>query len=273
MAVLSLLFSVSGIWFGPAAVAGIVLGFKARTRIVRAEGATGDRRLALAGIIVGFGALTFFATVVLLVVLPHSANDKALAQRELIPASAYPRGFVGQGPGTDATQASYFASWGPQIVICLGLPRTNVDSHPVEAAGQEHDRGNVWVNDTVDVFPTVAAARADEIASASPNALNCAFRSWGPSLDQEIGPQLGAGEHDNPPIALGASTVGQGISLEMWSITYTYKGKAGISFNDWVTVLRGRSESNLWISNLGSPVGADLMEQLVRAAGANLTNE
>ncbi len=65
MAIWSLVCSFVGIWFGPAAVAGIVLGFRARTRIVRAEGAIKGERLALAGIVVGFAALLFIAAVLI----------------------------------------------------------------------------------------------------------------------------------------------------------------------------------------------------------------
>lgn len=55
------------------AVAGIVLGFKARARIIRAEGATKGAGLALAGIIRGLGALIFLVALTLVELVPHGA--------------------------------------------------------------------------------------------------------------------------------------------------------------------------------------------------------
>jgi hypothetical protein len=258
--------SIIGFVFGLAAVAGIVLGFRARRNIIRA-GAVKGAQVALAGIIAGFGAIAFLTTLALVGAFGgHPTSDAALAQSELILPSQYPHGFVGRGPGTNVTQASYFSSWGPHIVRCLYMSTADVDPHPVETGSQEWDRGTAWVNDTIDVFPTAATAHTDETAAVNPNALSCAFRSWGPTLDQEIGPGLGAGEHDNPPIAFGVTALGHDISDEAWSMGYTYKEKPGISYNNWIIVQAGRSEPNIWLSNRGSPVPTELVDQLVKAA-------
>ena len=76
LAIWSLLCSIIGFaafTFGLAAIAGIVLGFKARARIIRAEGATKGMGLALAGIITGFGALIFLLALTLVELVPHGA--------------------------------------------------------------------------------------------------------------------------------------------------------------------------------------------------------
>ncbi len=76
LAIWSLLCSIIGFaafTFGLAAIAGIVLGFKARARIIRAEGATKGVGLALAGIITGFGALIFLLALTLVELVPHGA--------------------------------------------------------------------------------------------------------------------------------------------------------------------------------------------------------
>ncbi len=276
LAIWSLLCSIIGFVAGFAAVAGIVLGFKARARIIRAEGATKGEGLALAGIITGFGALIFLVALVLVLALvPHSTGqsvDAALAQRQLIPASGYPSRFVGQGSGTEMTQPSYFSGYGgqlTQLVKCLGMTNSHIDTDPVEAASQEYDRANVWVNDTVDVFPTTADANTDAEAAASAKALSCQFRISGQG---GWGPDLGTSEHDRPPIALGVLTFGRHDSNEMWSVNYTYRGKAYTFFNDWVTLQKGRSESNLYISDLSSPLPSNFVNQLVKAAEGRMTN-
>jgi hypothetical protein len=191
-AVWSLACSIIGFVFGLAAVAGIVLGFRARRNIIRAEGAVKGAQVALAGIIAGFGAIAFLTTLALVGAFGgHPTSDAALAQSELILPSQYPHGFVGRGPGTNVTQASYFSSWGPHIVRCLYMSTADVDPHPVETGSQEWDRGTAWVNDTIDVFPTAATAHTDETAAVNPNALSCAFRSWGPRSTRRSDPVSG----------------------------------------------------------------------------------
>ncbi len=273
LAIWSLLCSIIGFVTGLAAVAGIVLGFKARAQIIRAEGATKGEGLALAGIITGFAALIFLVALVLVLALvPHStvlSVDAGLAQRQLIPASGYPSLFVGQGPGTEMTSASYFSGYDgrlTQLVKCLGMTNSHIDTNPVEAASQEYVRGNVWVNNTVDVFPTTADADADAAAAANAKALSCEIRF----LDRDWGPGLGPSEHDRPPIALGVQTFGRHDSNEMWSVKYTYRGKTYTYCNDWVTLQKGRSESNLLISDLRSPVPSNIVNQLVKAGEGRL---
>jgi hypothetical protein len=143
---------------------------------------------------------------------------------------------------------------------------SHIDTNPVEAAGQGYDRGSVWVNDTIEVFPTTADAATDAEAAASAKALSCQFGVAGPANDQGLGPQLGPSEHDKLPIPLGVLTFDGHDSNEMWSMIYTYRGKAYTYYNDWVTVQSGRSESRFWISNLRSPVPTNFVNQLVKAA-------
>ncbi|HTT87302.1 MAG TPA: hypothetical protein VMF60_08040, partial [Acidimicrobiales bacterium] len=108
-----------------------------------------------------------------------SAADLALAQRELLPASAFPTGWKGQGSGSTNSDASFFggASAGQiaQLLRCLGVSSTDVDPHPSEAGDQEYDDpdSNVTVTDTVDVFPTVAQATKDVESAANPKTPAC----------------------------------------------------------------------------------------------------
>jgi hypothetical protein len=283
-AIWSLVCCLVGIFLVPFAVAGIVLGFKARSRIIRAEGATRGEGLAVAGIVVGFITVTLFVVVGLIVVIGHSgpSGDAALAQRELVPASAYPRGFTGQGSGSEFHQASYFSGFagrdtGP-VLTCLGLSGTHVDTNPAEAANQEYDRGRLTINNTTDVFPSRADAIKDASASAAAGSLHCLFRYLG---NQDWGPGLGSGERDRPPKPLGVSAIGAVAgagsgghdSLERWSVRYTYQGKSGIEYVDWVTVQRGRSESTLEITQLGSPIPSAIVQDMVPAVERRLQSQ
>ncbi len=108
LAIWSLLCSIFGFaafTFGLAAVAGIVLGFKARARIIRAEGATKGAGLALAGIITGFGALLFLVALTLVELVPHGAVG---THSDHAACSAFERSAVASNPQVRSTELQIF---------------------------------------------------------------------------------------------------------------------------------------------------------------------
>jgi DivIVA domain-containing protein len=213
------------------------------------------------------------------IVVSGPSTDVALARSELLPASSYPVGWKGQGSGSPATGASYFSGLSSRqaarLAGCLGMSTVSIDTQPAEAADQEYDDPSslIWVNDTVDVYPTTAAADADREAAANVKALACRFRLWGPSLSGDLSPDLGPGEQDGQPKVLHRTVAAAGARAadDEWSMSYDYQGQKGTYYNDWVTVEKGRSESNLWISNLGRPVPAAVIDRLARAAANHMT--
>ena len=277
LAIWSLLCSIVGLVGGIGAIAGIVLGFRARARIIRAEGAIRGGRLALAGIITGFAVLAYFALALVVALVPDStpkSADAALARSQLIPAYAYPSGFVDEGPATKQAHASYFYGWDGQLMPllkCLGAPDSNIDTQPVEAAADAFESRDAFVNSTVDVFPTTADAESDADAAANVKALSCKFRLGGPTLAKDLGPGLGPTEQ-NRLHALGVRTLGRLGSSEVWSMTYTYRGQTNTYYNDWVTVHKGRSESKFWIIEPNGPASSSLVEQFVVAAEEYMTS-
>ena len=305
-AVASLWCSIGGILIPPAAIVGIVLGFVGRSRINRSEGLATGSRLAMSGIVIGVAALGVWMIVLfsglspsssptssptssVVVVEPFgSSSDRALARAELVARSAYPAGWTGVGGWTALinNNQSYFSispDQTSQLDGCLGLTMSQVDAYPATAADQEyadpksriHDTygATLWVNDAVSVFPTVADAEADAEGASNPVALLCQFRYWGPSLIQDLAPAFGSGEVDSAPTVLSRTIphFGSHDADDEWSMNYTYRGKSGTMYADWVTVQKGRSESNLWLSNLGSPVPSGLITKMARAAERKMT--
>ncbi len=296
-AIASLWFSIGGILIPPAAIVGIVLGFVGRSRINKSESLTKGSRLAMSGIVIGIAALGVWTVVLfgrsspspsVVFVTGGSSSAQALARVELVARSAYPAGWTGLGGWTVYVNnnQSYFSVSPDQTSAldgCLGVRTSHVDAYPAIAADQEYAEPNsrvhdtygatLWVNDAVSVFPTVADAVADFEATNNPKALVCQFRYWGPSLIQDLAPAFGSSELDSSPTVLTRilPRLGSHDSDEEWSMRYSYRGQSGIMYADWVTVQKGRSESNLWLSNLGSPVPSELITKMARAAAQRMT--
>ncbi len=205
--------------------------------------------------------------------------DTALAAGELLPASAYPAGWKGQGSSTKTTGASFFAgissSQLTQITSCLGIPTTNIDSTPAEAADQEYDdpNSNVTVTDTVDVFPTTADALTDVAASSNPKTPNCFVQLEGSALSQGIAQRLGQGTKVGQVAVTDRQipSYGDHDSDVVISIPFTDNGVSGTEYLEFVVVQKGRSESNFQFSNTGSPTPSTVVDQLAQAAANKMT--
>ena len=298
VAVASIWCSAIGIVLPPAAVAGVVFGCVGLRRITRSAPPAGGKSLATAGVVVG--SLAAVAWIVLLVVLvqpspvvtvqdgPPSAT--ALAQREPITGSSYPSGWVGAGRGSGVQGMNYWSGLtgrpAADVASCLGGTTTPGDPAPAEAEDQAYVDtrapssstygSSLWMADVVDVYPTIAGAVLDAEAARNPKALACLFRCWGPGLsgpNSDLGAGLGQGEVDSTPTVLDrtAPVMPGDDSDNEWSAHYTYHGTQGTIYVDWVTVQRGRSESVLWLSNLGSPVPDRLIAEMTAAAQHQLT--
>ena len=100
---------MAGFVTGITAILGIVFGLVARHRIARSEGSTKGRRLALGGVVLGVAAIAWSIVVVEVVV--RAADDASinLAWSEVLPASAYPHGWTGQGQELENDEANFFS--------------------------------------------------------------------------------------------------------------------------------------------------------------------
>jgi hypothetical protein len=293
----SLWCSIGGIIVPFGAVLGIVFGFVARSRINRSRGTTKGSGLAIGGIVTGSVVIVVAVALGIALVASHrgtsstvattvpsttsasSTGDAALARQELVPASAYPSGWKGQGSKSSTTNASFFGGSGAPFVSamedCLGMTGADVDTNPAEATSQEYDDPNsgVTVTDTVDVFPSVPSADLDAGAAANPKAPACLVQTTGTTFAADlISPYLGNGATAGTPTVADRSIPAAGTrdsDIET-SVPFTSQGVSGTFYLDQIVVQQGRSESNLWVTNVGSQPPTSFIDQMIHAAATQL---
>ena len=194
----------------------------------------------------------------------RAADDASinLAWSEVLPGSAYPHGWTGQGQDLENDDANYFTlylSRGEvrQIASCLRMSPTNIETDPTEAASQEFGTPSYrfTATDTVDVFSSSAAAAADAIASGKANAVSCEINV--PENLRYVGyseKTLTSRERTIPSLDDHDSDD---------ELRYTDQSDPGVVFfDDFITVQQGTSESNLVLSTWGAPPSATLVDRL-----------
>jgi hypothetical protein len=272
LAVASLACSVAGFVTGVTAILGIIFGLVARHRITRSEGSSKGRLLALSGVVLGVAAIAW--SIVAAEIVIRAADDASinLAWSEVLPNSAYPHGWTGQGQELENDYANYFTlylSRGEvrQLASCLHMSPTDIETDPTEAASQEFGTPSYLftATDTVDVFSSGAAAAADAIASGKANAVSCAINV--PDQLRYVGyPEKGLTSRERTIPRLGDHD--SDVELR-----YTDPSDPGtVFFDDFITVQQGPSESNLVLSTYGAPPPAALVDRLATAVAERLTD-
>jgi hypothetical protein len=280
---------VGGFLIVLAAPFGIVFGMIARSRIRHSEEPVKGSGLAAVGIVVGIVAIATWCGIIAVASTRSTTRsvpavmspDLALAHRGLLVHSEYPTGWQGQGGGTEVTDASAFDGLSSAEVAameaCIGISSVGVDTAPVEAASQEYSdpNSNLDVNDTVDVFPTTAAAAVDISAESTSRFPVCQLPILNPPSQFVTGwYDVGNGKIDAGPISVIdrpiASTGARAVDLEISDTFRVTKGSSGVVHVDEIAVQRGRSESNLLITNLDGPIPISLVERMARAASTQL---
>ena len=202
-----------------------------------------------------------------------SASDVALANAELLPASAYPAGWQNQGPSSTNTQASFFGGAPPSGVAtmahCLGIDASTVDPNPAEAAAPEYDdpNSNVTVTESVEVYPTAAAAAADVHATASPKAPACMTSIIGNRMSKLSQQGMTIGKPTITSVSIPAFGASDGAV--MVTFPFSYQGVSGTMYMESIAIQTGRSEAVLQFSDSQQPPSATV-DQLATAAAANL---
>ena len=141
LAIASLVCSIAGFVTGITAILGIVFGLVAKHRIARSGGSTKGRWLAVGGVVFGVAAIAW--SIVVVEVAIRAADDASinLAWSEVLPSSAYPPGWAGQGQELENDEANFFSPTlsqqdARQIATCLHMGAAPIQTDPVEAASQ-----------------------------------------------------------------------------------------------------------------------------------------
>lgn len=204
------------------------------------------------------------------------AGDAALARRELLPASAFPSGWKGQGSGSANTQANFYGGLSrsdlAQVTGCLGVSESGIDTSPAEATDQEYDDpgSNVTVAESVEVYPTEAQAVTDVTGAANPKTPQCLVALAGSKLQQSLPPgatagQVGAQEATAPPYGTHHAEV-------VMTVPFTYQGVSATLYIETVVAQQGRSEVVLQFTNTGGTAPATVVDSLTQAAVNKLSS-
>jgi len=212
----------------------------------------------------------------------HSASHAAavaLAHKELLNASSYPKGWTGQGKSSADTQASFFGGADPANVTamtgCLGTSATDVVTSPTEVAGQAYADPNstVQVSDTVEVYPSTADAATDVAEAGSPKTPGCIQSLEGPDITSGIVQGFGKGAKADGPLTITLVPIAKYASsdaMEQWALPVTYQGETGPIYTDYVFVQSGRSESVLQAISEGEMPSTAVLERLAAEAASRM---
>lgn len=203
----------------------------------------------------------------------------ALAHRELLTASSYPKGWKGQGKDSTDPQASFFGGADSADVTamtgCLGTSATNAVTNPTEATGQEYADPNstTTVSDSVEVYPSTTDAATDVAEAGNAKAGSCVQSLEGSNITQGILQGFGKGAKADGPLTVTVVTLpryGSSDAMEQWVLPVTYQGETGSTYTDYLFVQSGRSESVLQALSEGTPPSMSVLDHLLAEAASRM---
>ena len=206
-----------------------------------------------------------------------STGARALAKSEVLPASAYPSGWKGYGPSTEITGLSNFAGFYKKdaalLASCLQIPTTDIQTDPVEIAGQRYNgRKSLAASENLEVFSSAVVAATDTEAAANPRMPDCNKHLPGSQTGSE---KVNGVTVDVTQGTIAVRSMGQygDHDADLEIVTHDRIPKYHLTFTtyaDLVYVQKGRSEAVLYLSNENSPVPSSFIAGLARAAGNKL---
>jgi hypothetical protein len=209
----------------------------------------------------------------------HVSPAMALARAEAIAPSSYPSGWKPAGSGTSDPYASFYngasSSDVQQMSTCLGTSAAHVDPSPTEYAADSYydPNSDIFASDSVEVFPTADAAKADITAAGATKIPTCLSSIEGANYTQDLELFNGKDATSTGTLAVTEGTV-PGLTttnaVESMSLPVTYQGLTGPSYLDLVFVQAGPSESIFTIFNSGEPIPDSVVSQLATAAAKKL---
>lgn len=216
------------------------------------------RRVALAGTGLMLGSAV--GAVPAATAKPPTAT--ARARQGLLSPSSFPAGWTPSPGAGDAGQAV-----GPlEIAACTGASAA-VSAHSPSATSPQFDEagGERAVDEQVQVYPTVAAARAAFAVMAGPKAPACAAAYLNGRAASATGP---TGTYTVSRLAAPLPTGGSCALL--LSLSVTEHGTTATAQAEDVVVEHGRAEATLLLTSVGSPFPASLVRRLASAAARRI---
>ncbi len=199
-----------------------------------------------------------------------SPADELRAQHQTLRQNDLPKGWESSAY-TGATGGGGTGLEGPMAAGCLGVPLSVMSTTPPSADSPYFDspNGTREIQENVEIFPNVAATRADFAAFTSASAPRCMVELLQATYAQEIdvdGRMLGTIAATAVPMAhLGVAAADIRLTFPV-----TKASKTTTTYLDLVDVTRGRSEATIDMTGVGAPIPAVLRVAIARKAAQRL---
>ena len=176
-------------------------------------------------------------------------------------------------PGWTSTKSSNDNSSFPgaaQLAGCLGIPTSIITNSPPTVNSPEFDSKNQLqsVNDSVSVYPSAKAAKAEHASLANPKTPSCLTQVLNGSARNALGSQFGAGA------SLGTIFVSRSPTTEFAPGSANFTAfmpitTHGVTLNFELTVVdyvKGRNEQTVVLTSVQRPFPASLAQHLTTVA-------
>lgn len=205
-------------------------------------------------------------------------QELALAKSELLPSSAFPKGWKGYGSSSEIEQLSFYAGYykndAALLAKCLGIPSVDIQTDPVEAAGQRYNgKAPLAASENIEVFSSATSAAVDVESAGDPSTPRCDKHLPGSTTGEEKVDGVTYDITSSKFVERSIGNYGQHVA-DLENIDHETVPKYHESFTEYgdlVFVEKGRSEAVLYLSNQNAPVPTSMIAGLTRAAAARLT--
>ena len=194
-----------------------------------------------------------------------SSSSLGQAKKALLVASDLPAG--GPRRGHPATT---HRSQEDQLAQCLGIPTSIITDNPPTVNSPEFDSKNQLqsVNDSVEVYPSAKAAKADHASLSNPKTPACLTQGLNGAARSDLESQFGSGA------SLGKILVSRSPASEFAPGSANFTAflpvtTHGVTLNLELTVddyVKGRTEQTVVFTSVQSPFPSSLAKHVTTAA-------
>jgi hypothetical protein len=200
----------------------------------------------------------------------HNAAQTAAAKKSLLVLSDMPSGWTSAKASNDNSPIPGSA----EMAHCLGVPVSEINDNPPTVNSREFDSKNslLSVDDSISIFPSTKAARADIETAEKKNSTNCLSANFnGPSkavLEKQFGSGVTVGSIKvarNPASYYGPHTTNLTLFLPV-----THQGETINLTISEVVFVKGSEEQTVTLTSAQEPFPTSLSKRLTTLADSRL---
>lgn len=212
----------------------------------------------------GLATAILIATPGMAIASPSSSLGQA--KKALLVASDLPSGWT----STKSSNNNSSFPGATQLAECLGIPTSIITNNPPTANSPEFNSKNRLqsVNDSVAVYPSAKAARADHASLSNPKTPTCLTQVLNGSARRALASQFGSG------VSLGTTLVSRSPATEFAPGSANFTAflpitTHGVTLNLELTVVdyvKGRTEQTVVFTAVQTPFPSSLARHLTTIA-------